>query len=207
MKKINISVLLAAFLVAVFAFSFSLAFAKSEKAGNPSAGKSLTANQGSSAGIASSTNKDEIDSEDKDELGSQEHRSAAADFVQVLLQAADRDKGLGEQVRVIAREQERDEATTTDAIKKIENRSKVKTFLIGSDYKNLGALRSEMVKTRNRIKQLEGVLGKAKNAANADEIKSQIEALNKEQTKIEAFVKTQEGKFSLFGWLMKLFNK
>lgn len=202
-----------AFLAVVFIFSVSFVSAKSEKAGNSSKERVLAADQKSSAN-ATSSDDDEIDSqdgktdsEDKDELGSQEHRSAVANFVQTLLKTADKEKGLGEQVRVIAKQQERDEATTTEAIKKIKDRSKFKTFLIGSDYKNLGALRSEMVKTRNRIRQLSDLSDKIKNAGNADEIKSQIQALEQEQTKIESFIKAQEGKFSLFGWLARFFSK
>lgn len=203
-----------AFLAVVFTLSFSPVFAKSENAGGKvlSANERVGANASSTPDLENDNNGQEnedskTDAEDKDELTSETHRSAVADFVQTLLKAADREKGIGEKVREIARQQEGDEATTTDAIKKVANRSKIKTFLIGSDYKNLGALRSEIVKTRNRIKQLESVLGKAKNIANAEEIKSQIETLNQEQTKIEAFIKTQEGKFSLFGWLVRIFNK
>lgn len=141
------------------------------------------------------------------QLNVREHRSAVADFVQTLLKAADRDGGIGEQVKVIAKQQEQAIATTTNAIDKVENRSWVKTFLIGSDYKNLGALRSEMVQTRNRINQLNNLLVKIKNASSTEEIKSQIQTLKQEQTKIDNFIKAQEGKFSLFGWVVKFFSK
>ncbi len=139
------------------------------------------------------------------QVNAEEHRSAVANFVQTLLKTASTTKGtIGEQVRIIAREQNNTTASTTEAIEKIQKRNKIKTFLLGSDYRNLGALRSEMVQTRNRIEQLNRVMGKT---ASTTEVQTQLQNLEQEQTKMEDFVKAQENKFSLFGWLVKLFQK
>jgi hypothetical protein len=139
------------------------------------------------------------------QINAAEHKSTVANFVQTLSEKASSTKGeIGEQVRVIAQQQNDSDATTTKAIEKIQSRNKIKTFLIGSDYKNLGALRSEMVQTRNRIDQLKRTI---QNATDTTEIQAQIQTLEQEQTKIESFIKAQEGKFSLFGWLLKMFNK
>jgi len=143
----------------------------------------------------------------KNEINAEEHRSAVANFVQSLLQVADREGGIGEQVRVIAQQQNDSKNTTTQAIEKVEKRNKIKTFLFGSDYKNLGALRSEVVHTRNRLEQLNRLLEDATDEANKTELQNQIQTLEQEQTKIENFIEAQEGKFSLFGWLLKMFNK
>ncbi len=152
-------------------------------------------------------NKISADNNNKGQLNAETHRSEVANFVQSLLQVADREGGIGEQVRVIAQQQNDSEAATTQAIEKVQTRSKIKTFLIGSDYKNLGALRSEMVKTRNRIEQLNRLMENIQNEGDKTELQNQIQTLEQEQTNIENFIKAQEGKFSLFGWLLKLFNK
>jgi len=139
------------------------------------------------------------------QVNAAEHRSTVANFVQTLVKAASSTEGgIGEQVRVIAQQQNDSDANTTKAIETIQSRSKIKTFLIGSDYKNLGALRSEIVQTRNRIEQLNRAI---QNATDTAEMQTQIQTLEQEQTKIENFIKEQEGKFSLFGWLTKMFNK
>jgi len=170
-------------------------------------------NQNTSTINATSEEEDEEENEEnatnsKGQINAAEHRSVVANFVQGLLKVADREKGgIGEQVRVIAQQQNQSDATATEAINKIQNRSKIKTFLIGSDYKNLGALRSEVVHTRNRLDQLNRLLPTVQNASDTVEIQNQIQTLEQEQTKIENFIKTQEGKFSLFGWLFKLFNR
>ncbi|MEK7124384.1 MAG: hypothetical protein AAB877_01725 [Patescibacteria group bacterium] len=136
-----------------------------------------------------------------------EHRSQTAKFVQSLLDVADREQGeVGEQVREIAKEQDESKDKVADGIDKIKNRSNIKTFLIGTDYKNIGQLRSEMVKTRNQIAQLNRLLDKTTSEETKTALKEQIKTLEQEQQKIEDFLKANESKFSLFGLFVKLFN-
>jgi len=140
-------------------------------------------------------------------LMSETHRSVVAAFVQSLLNIADREGGIGAQVREIAKAQN-DSATTTDAaIKKVESRGPVKTFFFGSDYKNLGVIRSEMATTSNNITQLKSLLDKTTSNTDRTEINNQIQILESEQIKLDAYVTTHENIFSLFGWFTKLFAK
>ena len=141
------------------------------------------------------------------QINAEQHRSTVANFVQNLLQVADREGGIGQQVRVIAQQQNQSASTTIQAMEKIQTRNKVKTFLIGTNYKNLGALRSEMVQTRNRFEQLSKLMENVQNEGDKTELQNQIQTLEQEQTRIESFIKAQEGRFSLFGWFVKLFNK
>jgi len=137
-----------------------------------------------------------------------EHRSTVATFVQTLLDVADREQGgIGEEVKVIAQAQNDTKDKVADGIDKINNRSKIKTFLIGTDYKTIGQLRSEMVKTRNQIDQLKRLLDKTTSEENKTALQGQIQTLEQEQQKIEDFLKANESKFSLFGWFVKLFIK
>jgi len=137
-----------------------------------------------------------------------EHRSTVANFVQTLLNVADREKGgIGEQVKVIAQEQEQNKEQTADQIESIQKRNKIKTFLIGTNYKNVGALRSEMVQVRNRVEQLTRLTEQAKNQEDKTSLQEQVQTMQQEATNIDAFLKANESKFSLFGWFVKLFNK
>jgi len=151
--------------------------------------------------------KNQNNEENKGQNNAALHRSVVAAFVQKLLQVANREGGIGEQVRLIAQQQNQGATTTAQVVEKVEKRNKIKTFLIGTDYKNLGALRSEMVQTRNRLEQLTQLREKAKTEADKLELQNQIQTMMQEQARIENFIKAQEGKFSLFGWLVKLFNK
>lgn len=135
------------------------------------------------------------------------HRSAVATFVQNLLSLADREKGgIGEQVKTIAQQQNDSKDNVADRIDKVGDRSEFKTFLIGTDFKNIGELRSEMVTTGNQIDELKTLLDKTTDVTNKATLQSQIDALTLEQQKINDFIKTNESKISLLGWLVKLFN-
>jgi hypothetical protein len=141
-------------------------------------------------------------------VNGEEHRSTVANFVQTLLNVADREKGgIGEQVKVVAQEQERVQEKVADQIESIQKRNKIKTFLIGTNYKNIGALRSEMVQVRNRIEQLNRLMEQAENQEDKTSLQEQIQTMEQEAANIDAYLKVNESKFSLFGWLVKLFVK
>ena len=141
------------------------------------------------------------------QANAEQHRSAVANFVHDLLEIADREEGIGEQVRLIAQQQNQSASATIRAMETVQTRSRIKTFFIGADYKNLGVLRGEVVQTRNRLEQLNKIMENVQNEGDKTELQNQIQTLEQEQVKIENLIKAQENKFSLFGWLMKFFNK
>lgn len=139
------------------------------------------------------------------QINAEQHRSTVANFVHGLLDIADREPGgIGEQVRVVAQQQNQSASTTIQAMETVQTRNKTRTFLFGSDYKNLGALRSEMVQTRNRLEQLNRLMENIQNEGDQVELQVQVQELEQEQERIENFIREQEGEFSLFGWLFKL---
>jgi len=156
-------------------------------------------------------NEDAINTDDKndneDESISDDHRDVVASFVQSLLMVADREGGIGERVREIARTQNDSASTTARALKKVENRGALRTFFFGSDYKNLGAIRSEIAKTSANIEKLKTLLNQTTNDTDRAQLNTQITALEAEQAKIDTFVKDHEDTFSLFGWFNRLFVK
>lgn len=174
---------------------------------NAKAQQNQNMNQGQDESTSTTSTDNQQDKKQKGQIDIEEHRGVVATFVQGLLNVADREGGIGEQVRVIAREQNESVSSTIRAVEKVQIRNKVKTFLIGSDYKNLGALRSAMVEVRNRLEKLDKLMEDALSDDDKTELQNQVDALGQERTKIEDFVKAREGKFSLFGWLVKLFNK
>lgn len=155
--------------------------------------------------VSDKNDDDNEDDEDKDGMG-EEHRSAVADVVLKLKEVADKDKKIGEEVKKVAEEQSESAEKAMEAIKEIEKRSGWKIFFIGTDYKNLGGLRSEMVTTDNNIDRLTKALEKATDPAIKAKLDLEIKSLQAEKLKVDTFIDDNEGKFSLFGWLVKLFN-
>lgn len=213
MKKIIISSLV----VAAFAMAGSV-FAQTVSVSEKGRGQAMTSATGTEnikvgeqddARAAATGTQAREEAKMNAEKGGQgdEHKSEVAKFVQTLLSVADRLGGIGEQVRVIAQEQASSTEKTVNAIEKVEERSWIKTFLIGSDYKNLGEIRSEIVTTENRLERLSREMEKMASSTEKTAVTAEIQSLKDEQGKLEAFVKTNESKFSIFGWAVKLFQK
>ena len=148
---------------------------------------------------------DEGDDEDEDNEG-EEHRSEVAKQVRALLMAADRDGGIGEEVREIAHEYASSSEHISDALQKLERRPTWIIFLIGTDYKNLGELRSELSTTHNRIDRLTRARDRATDSIARAALDTEIQAIMAMASSTEAFVEQNEGKFSVFGWFVRLFN-
>ena len=164
-------------------------------------------------------NDDEDSDDDGDEKGKKststepshgettaaEHRSAVAILVRSLLAVADREGGIGTEVRAVAQAQQDSASTSATAIDHVEARNDLLVFLIGSDYKNLGVIRSEAATTENSISRLERLRDQASSTEAKAELSAQITVLETEQVKLETFVEAHESAFSLFGWFVKLF--
>ncbi len=135
-------------------------------------------------------------------LTAENHGSAVVAIVKSLLSIADRDGRIGAEVRVVAQSQNDSASTTMKSMTKLEKRGFFTKFLVGSDYKNVGAVRSEMVRTENDINRLEKVYDRTTSAEVRADLRSQIDALKAEEVKLEAFVKANESSFSLLGWLV-----
>jgi len=153
-------------------------------------------------------NEIEIETEDIDDGDNkgrgEEHRSEVANFVQTLLLVADRNGGLGEEIRKIAREQASSSEDVAEAVERVEERSRFRIFLIGTDYKNLGEIRSELVKTESRVEKLKREMEKLI-PFEQDQIKTEITKIESEKEELLKFIEDNESQFSLFGWLVKLF--
>jgi hypothetical protein len=130
-----------------------------------------------------------------------------ATFVQNLLDVANRQPGIGEQVREIARAQNDEGSSTAEAIEAASSRSQIKTLLLGSDYKNLGVIRNALASNEKRIEKLSTLRDDTFNLTDRETLTNQIDLLKAEDTKLEAFLKANESKFSIFGWFTKIFQK
>ena len=135
------------------------------------------------------------------------HRSVVASFVQSLLADANRDGGIGAQVRAVAQHQNDTASTTADAMSKVENRSKLLTILFGADWNNLSAVKAQINATQNDIATLQVALDKATDAQVKADLSAQIQVLQQEEARMQAFVDAHESGFSLLGWFTKLFAK
>jgi peptidoglycan hydrolase CwlO-like protein len=134
------------------------------------------------------------------------YRDAIAIFEENLLSIADKEQGsIGEQLRGVTETQNEIKNNVISGVEKIQKRSKMKKFLIGTDDKNIGQLLGEITKTDNQIGQLKRLL---KRVIVSEEgkiaIGKQIIILEEENQKIVDFLKVNNSNFSLFGWFLKI---
>ncbi len=127
-----------------------------------------------------------------------------AAVAQALLHTSDRGGAVGKEVRDIAWEQAFSAERLGNAMREVESRGTLKTLLVGSDYKNLGQLRSEIVVVQNTVDRLEKAKAKAADADTISELDTQIKALKATASSTQEFIEDNESKFSLFGWAVKL---
>ncbi|MDH7476052.1 MAG: hypothetical protein QHH09_01100 [Microgenomates group bacterium] len=136
-----------------------------------------------------------------------QNMSEVAKKVEELLQLRTTQEGIGEQVREIAREQNQAQEKIKNQINKLEMRNKITKFLFGPDYQALKEIKYEIQKNQVRIKQLEQIKNKLINQSEIDKIQEAINAIIQQNTTLLNSVNLEEKTKSLFGWLLKLFNR
>ncbi len=151
--------------------------------------------------------KNATTTESKGKFESETHRSVVATFVKSLLSVADREGGIGKQVREIAQRQNDSASTTAEAVNKVDEKGSLRTFLFGADYKNLDVLKNEIATTTENITQLKNILASTTSATDTAALNTQIQALESEQAKLTDYVSAHENVFSLFGWFTRMFNQ
>jgi hypothetical protein len=202
-------------IVVVLALGFTaLAIAKNDNAKNNNASKSDKSSQSQAKAISEKVNLKNFEKPDKTtgKTNAQVHKEKTQTLVNNLHQVAVREENQGnpevsDDVNQVAQQQQSIQTQTTQAIQKVETRSKIKTFLFGTDYKNLGQLRSSLVQNRNQIRMLTQTMAQVQNTEDATLLQQQLEILMQERERIKNIITTNQDSFSLFGWVSRfLFN-
>jgi hypothetical protein len=135
------------------------------------------------------------------------HQAISQEVGQRLMQAVEGEKQqVRNKIHQVAQEQQKQGEEIAEAVGKVERRGRVSKFIIGSDYKNLGQLRSEITQNENQIRQLTQALSGIENEENRQVIQEQIALLAEEREQLKSFVKENEDNFSLFGWAFRMIN-
>jgi hypothetical protein len=175
--------------------------------GNQNENKGTAGEDNSNSGELNSQGGENASTTDEQSLEREKHRSEVAAEVQKLLSVADRDEGIGEEVRIAAHDFASSSEEIDNAKAEVDGRPAWMTLIIGNDYKNLGAIRSELATTTNAIDRLEKARERSADPAVKADLAAQISALTASASTTEQFVVSHENAFSLLGWFFKLFNQ
>lgn len=135
-----------------------------------------------------------------------ENMSEVAKQVQLLLQIRTSD-GIGEQVRLIAQEQNQAQEQIQEQVNKLNSKTKLARFLTGTDYGAIKSLMQQFEQNQLRIQQLEELQNQLSNQGDITKVQETIQALIQENTSLQELVAAEEKTFGLFGWLFKFFAR
>lgn len=155
--------------------------------------------------IQTGSEKDSVNGNEKT-TGSQagQKKSQVASAVQEMLKIADRNGGIGQQVRIIAQNQNQNQENLGKNVENIQSRGGFMKLLVGPDYGQIKDSQKILEQNKEQIRQLNQIKTKLSNEEDEQQLQQQIMILEQANQEIASELeKTQTG-FSLFGWLNKI---
>ena len=137
----------------------------------------------------------------------EQRRSRVANAVQEMLAVAERNPGIGQQVRTIAQNQNQEQEEMENALEVTKKRSGVVKFFIGPNYKELKKVEDRIENHKNRLEELKGLRAQLENSADAEVLTQQIQIMEQIGAELENEVNEEKQGISLFGWLFRWMAK
>lgn len=144
---------------------------------------------------------------DKTNKGMGEQKgSQITNAVQSMLQIADRNGGIGQQVKIIAQNQNQNQLKLEQNLEKIQSRGKFVKFFIGPNYNEIEDAQKTLEQNREQIRQLNQIRTQLSNQGDQQQLTEQIRILEQANQEIEILIGNAQKEFSLFGWLNKILS-
>jgi len=136
----------------------------------------------------------------------EQRRSQVANAVQEMVHVAERNGGIGEQVRIIAQAQNQNQEKIETGLQKIQNRNAFVKFFAGPDYAEIENIQKIMEHNQAQIQQLNQIKDQLISQEDQQAIVEQIQLLEQVNLGVENILDNSRKGFNLFGWLFRLFN-
>jgi len=130
-----------------------------------------------------------------------------ANAVQQMLQLADRNGGIGEQVRTIAQTQTQNQEKIEANLEKIQSRGGFTKFFIGPNYGEINSAKRALEQNREQIGQLNEIKNQLSNQGDQQILTEQIQALEQTNLQINNSLEESQKEFSLLGWMFRWFAR
>jgi len=138
---------------------------------------------------------------------SEQRRSQVANAVQEMLQVAERNGGIGQQVRTIAQNQNQNQEKIEASLQKVQSRSGFAKFFVGPNYGEINNAKKMLEQNREQIQQLNQIKNQLVNQGDQQQLTEQIQVLEQANLQIENSLGTAQKGFSLLGWMFRWFAK
>jgi len=136
-----------------------------------------------------------------------QRKSQVADAVQEMLQVAERNGGIGQQVRTIAQAQNQNQEKLETSLQKVQSRSGLAKFFVGPNYGEINSAKKILEQNREQIQQLNQIKNQLINWSDQQQLTEQTQLLEQANLEIENSLNASQKGFSLFGWLFRAFSK
>lgn len=164
-------------------------------------------NQGEENQIQTNENQSSKNQNSVGNTNAAQRKSQVANAVQQMLQLADRNGGIGEQVRIIAQTQTQNQEKIEANLEKIQGRSGFAKFFIGPNYGEINNAKRTLEKNKEQIKQLNEIKNQLSNQGDEQILTEQIQTLEQANLQIDNSLEESQKGFSLLGWMFKWFAK
>ena len=115
--------------------------------------------------------------------------------------------GIGDQVRVVAKEQNQAQEKIQEHVMKMETKNVMLKKLFGPDVKSLASLTELIAENTVRIEQLQTLLMQVQNYTDRTQIEATIQSIISQNTALNNLIQEENQTRSMFGWLIRLFNQ
>lgn len=135
----------------------------------------------------------------------QQRMSQVGNAVQEMLQMAEQNAGVDQQLRNAAQVQMQTQEQLEANLEQVQSRSGLAEFFIGPNYNAINAARELLEQNREQIRELNEVKNQLMNQAEQQNLAEQIQIIEQANQEVENSLEDSQKGFSLLGWLFRLF--
>jgi hypothetical protein len=161
-----------------------------------------TQNQGEDQNLSVNTQESEQLNQTVDE-----DVAKVSDQVKELIETVGAKSGIGQQVKEIAQNQQKNQEKIKSAYYELKNRGQLIRLFVGSDKKMTQALELMNEENRLTIEKLEGMKNLTNNQTELDQLQDTIGILLTQNGYLEEKIATEKQANGLFGWFTRLFTR
>ena len=137
----------------------------------------------------------------------EQRRSTVANAVQEMVKVAERNGGVGQEIKTIAQTQTQNQEKLETGLQKIQNRGGFARFFIGPNYGEIKESQKLLEQNKEQIQKLNKLRAQVIDQKDQQQIAEQIQILEQTTQEIENTLNEAQKGFSLFGWIFRLFSK
>ena len=161
-----------------------------------------TQNQGEDSQISVKTQESEQLNQDVDDS-----LTKVSDQVKELIETVGAKTGIGQEVKEIAQNQEKNQEKIKTSYGELKNRGSLVRLFVGSDKKLIQALEEMTEENKETIQKLEELKLETKNSSDLEQLQETIDLMIYQNTSLGEKISKEKQANGLFGWFVKLFDK